>query len=743
MSLQSLFRLSTIQHLYRSSRLTSAYVGVRVQGVLQSHTIRKGLAVLIALRLLKSLSNLLSWYAMNNWSSVKPWNPKEELVVITGGSSGIGCQIVDDLVKLRVKVVILDIQAPKTELPTGAFFYRADITSRASLKAAADLIRVEHGDPTVLINNAGVGKDGTILEESEEDIRCTFEVNILSHFWTVKEFLPAMLKSNHGHVITIASVASFVAFGQAVDYCISKAGALAFHEALTQEIRGFYGSEKIRTSIIHPTWIRTPLIEPLIATGKFTQRVLEVTDVSKVVVKQIVNQSSGQVAIPASAQNLALLRALPIWLQEAGAHPIFGHTASQFKIPRGSDHLKFTTEIPNNGLIRLKGFFNTDEVLITSPKAIAEVLVAKPYDFPKTERDRGLLKLLIGEGLVVAEGNYHKIQRKHSLPSFAFRPIKMLYPLFWKKATKMTRMMARDAFGDLKATGVMDVEHWAPKATLDIIGVAGLGRDFNTLENSGDELVPLFEKHRLNQNPDDKSVDTLSLLIKSNVFSDSQLVDQLLTVLAAGHETTSSAFTWMTYLLAIHPDIQARLRAEIYDAIPRDIFDRPDSEMAAILESLPLLNGVCNETLRIYPTVPVVTRVSKNHNTILGQEIRPGTLVVMVPWAVNNDPGIWGPEASSFIPERWVDRTTGKPNHTGGADTNYAVMTFLHGPRSCIGQNFAKAELRCLAAAFVGAFEFEMMDKSEEVVPAGIITTKPRDGLKLKLKSVRPWVCSE
>jgi cytochrome P450 len=208
------------------------------------------------------------------------------------------------------------------------------------------------------------------------------------------------------------------------------------------------------------------------------------------------------------------------------------------------------------------------------------------------------------------------------------------------------------------------------------------------------------------------------------------------------HETTSSAFTWMTYLLARHPDIQTRLRAEIYNAIPRDRRDRPDTEIAAILESLPLLNGVCHETLRMYPTVPIVKRVSKHHNTILGQEIRPGTLVVMVPWAVNNDPSIWGPEASSFIPERWIDSTTGKPNYTGGVDTNYAVMTFLHGPRSCIGQNFAKAELRCLAAAFTGAFEFEMMGKSEEVVPAGIITAKPRDGLKLKLKSVRPWVCS-
>ena len=108
-------------------------------------------------------------------------------------------------------------------------------------------IRSAHGDPTVLVNNAGVGNDGTILDEPEAKIRQTFEVNTLSHFLTVREFLPAMVKKNHGHVITIASMASFVALGEMVDYCCTKASALAFHEGLSQELKYWYQAPKVRT----------------------------------------------------------------------------------------------------------------------------------------------------------------------------------------------------------------------------------------------------------------------------------------------------------------------------------------------------------------------------------------------------------------------------------------------------------------------------------------------------------------
>jgi short-subunit dehydrogenase len=122
-----------------------------------------------------------------------------------------------------------------------------DITSSASIEKVAQKIRLDHGDPTVLVNNAGIATSGTILEESEDQIRRVFEVNSIAHFLLVKEFLPAIIKRNHGHIITIASMSSYVTVAQNVDYCCTKAGALAFHEGLAQELRYRYNARKVRT----------------------------------------------------------------------------------------------------------------------------------------------------------------------------------------------------------------------------------------------------------------------------------------------------------------------------------------------------------------------------------------------------------------------------------------------------------------------------------------------------------------
>lgn len=205
------------------------------------------------------------------------------------------------------------------------------------------------------------------------------------------------------------------------------------------------------------------------------------------------------------------------------------------------------------------------------------------------------------------------------------------------------------------------------------------------------------------------------------------------------HETTSSTFAWVTYLLAAHPEVQARLREEIRAFIPFGASTNPDIDLATILETLPLLNGVCNETLRIYPTVPVTTRVSVEETTILGYKVPKGTRLLMPAWAINRSPELWGPDADKFVPDRWIDQKTGKPNNSGGVTSNYSIMTFLHGPRSCIGQGFAKAELRCLVAAYVGAFKSELLDPSQVIKPGGMITLKPAGGVKLKLKVVGSW----
>lgn len=197
-------------------------------------------------------------------------------------------------------------------------FYRADITSSESIRAAAIKIRAEHGNPTVLINNAGVGKNGPLLQRSEARIRQVFDVNTISHFLMVQEFLPDMIRKNHGHVVTIASLTSFVSLGGSIDYCCSKASALAFHEGLGQELSLWYDAPKVRTSIFHPSWVRTPMTKALTSAGKrFKQSVLAPEAVAEAVVKQILTQNSSQVILPGNKFVVSLLRALPYWIQRS------------------------------------------------------------------------------------------------------------------------------------------------------------------------------------------------------------------------------------------------------------------------------------------------------------------------------------------------------------------------------------------------------------------------------------------
>lgn len=203
-------------------------------------------------------------------------------------------------------------------IATNVAFYQADVTSSESIRAVADKIRAEHGHPTVLVNNAGVGSDGTILEKSEARIRQTFEINTISHFLIVKEFLPRMIEQNHGHIVTIASMASFMSLGGMVDYSCSKASALAFHEGLSQELSYWYNARAVHTSIIHPSWVRTPMIQMLTSSGnRFRQPVLSPKVVAEAVIKQIFTQKSGQIILPGYQVLFTFIRSLPTWIQQS------------------------------------------------------------------------------------------------------------------------------------------------------------------------------------------------------------------------------------------------------------------------------------------------------------------------------------------------------------------------------------------------------------------------------------------
>ncbi|KAF3008659.1 hypothetical protein E8E13_008879 [Curvularia kusanoi] len=481
---------------------------------------------------------------------------------------------------------------------------------------------------------------------------------------------------------------------------------------------------------------------------------------------------------------LSPLRHLP---PAPGFRPLVGNGLRMFQRPPGSAHLKMMKAWPREPIIRFYGFFHTERFLVASPAAVADILVHRSYDFEKPAPAREFLRRFIGDGLLMTEGDEHKHHRKHIMPAFHFRHIKELYPVFWSKSIEMCNAV-RDALA-VEPSQVLEIGHFTTQVTLDIIGLAGLGRDIASLRSSEDELVANYEEllepsrekvayfvchllfphwligmlpWKMNQSTkrctenltrictdfvvdrkanikheSKESRDILSIMIRSNNFSDGNLVDQLLTFMAAGHETTSSALTWASHLLSKHPSIQDQLRSEIYSYIadPQALF-APEADVAGLLESMPYLNGVCNEVLRLYPTIPVTARVSIRDTVIAGQPIPKGTQVMVVPWAINRNPDLWE-QPEDFVPTRWIDETSGRATMNGGAPSNFAFVTFLHGPRSCIGERFARGELRALLAAFVGSFHMEMADPNEVVVAGGTVTSKPVNGMKLRLRPLQ------
>jgi cytochrome P450 len=464
------------------------------------------------------------------------------------------------------------------------------------------------------------------------------------------------------------------------------------------------------------------------------------------------------------------------------------------------------TTVPNDGIIRYLGMFNSERILATSPKALGEVLTTKNYHFIKPRQIARGLGRLLGIGVLLAEGDEHKQQRKNLMPAFAFRHVKDLYPVFWDKSKEAVLAMTdaleseqqkkREGQGVEASTPnetVIEVGEWASRATLDIIGVAGMGQDFgairdpNTLLNRTyrtvfkpsrnsqilgilnlflpawfvtripikrngeiEAAVAVIRSTCLNliaakKEKLEKSaltdVDILSVALESGGFTDENLVDQMMTFLAAGHETTATAMTWATYMLCLNPDVQTRLRKEIRETLPS--VEDNSTITSQQIDHMPYLNAVCNEVLRYYPPVPITLRVAAHDTTLLGEFVPKGTVVVLAPWATNKDEEHWGPDAKKFNPDRWLPSDSNPQSANGGAPSNYSFLTFLHGPRSCIGQGFAKSEFACLLAAWIGRFEFSLNNEEEyeekNILIKGGVTSKPAKGMYVKTKIVDGW----
>lgn len=285
-------------------------------------------------------NRFLNHLARNNWSfpSNETWNWPEEVAVVTGGSGGIGGQIVKGLAEKGVQVAVVDLVEPKQfdecrfirsiiyvfmtwahifSLDKNVHFFKCDITDKENVDAIATEITSKLGAPSILVNNAGIAHAHTMLESTPDYLRKLYDINVLSHFYTLQAFLPSMITAKKGHIISTCSISSFFVPAGLVDYAATKAAVMAMHEGLNQELKYRYNAPMIRTTVVHPTYVRTPLTgsweKALVKSSALT---MSPEYVGGEIVKAILSGRSQQVILPRTFAFTSTLRAMPWWVQE-------------------------------------------------------------------------------------------------------------------------------------------------------------------------------------------------------------------------------------------------------------------------------------------------------------------------------------------------------------------------------------------------------------------------------------------
>uniref|UniRef100_H2ZIJ8 Short-chain dehydrogenase/reductase 3 n=1 Tax=Ciona savignyi TaxID=51511 RepID=H2ZIJ8_CIOSA len=187
-----------------------------------------------------------------------------EVCLITGAGNGIGRLLAIEFAKRKARVAIWDIDedglketcAMIQEIGREVYSDVCDLNKKDEIKAAADRVREAFGEVNILVNNAGVAFCKEILDLTDKEIETTYNVNVLAHVWTIREFLPSMLARNHGHLVNVASTVGLFSSPGMPDYCSSKHAAVGLHNSIFFDLQNAekYG---IKTTLICPYLIDT------------------------------------------------------------------------------------------------------------------------------------------------------------------------------------------------------------------------------------------------------------------------------------------------------------------------------------------------------------------------------------------------------------------------------------------------------------------------------------------------------
>ena len=398
-------------------------------------------------------------------------------------------------------------------------------------------------------------------------------------------------------------------------------------------------------------------------------------------------------------------------------------------------------------------------VYLTAPEHIKHVLQVNNKNYLKGSNYR-FLRMFLGKGLLTNEGESWLVQRRLAQPAFHRKPIASFAETMSAHTIEMIEQWKENNLLEQP----IDIHREMMAVTLRIVGQTLMSKDLNVsaaeigvnlsilieniyvrvhslihwplwvptpgnlkfkkAKNVIDKIILAVIDERL-ANPHDK-VDLLSMLINARDeetgerMDREQLRDEVMTIFAAGHETSANAMTWTLYLLAKHPEIAERLYQELNSVL---------EGRAAAMEDIPKLKytlQVIEESMRLFPPAWIIERHALDEDQVGGFRIKKGDEIMMSPYVMHRDPKFWK-DPDTFNPDRFSEE------QSKGRD-RYAYYPFGGGPRFCIGSNFALLEMQLMLAILCQRFTFNIAPKYKvELEP--LVTLRPKGGMPLTVRS--------
>jgi unspecific monooxygenase len=392
-------------------------------------------------------------------------------------------------------------------------------------------------------------------------------------------------------------------------------------------------------------------------------------------------------------------------------------------------------------------FFGRNSFTLNTPAAIRHVLVDNYENYQRTRAGIRVLRPILGEGLLLAEGLNWRTQRRTLAPAFTPKAVSLLVPHILSATNEtLGRMVGRTRVpvdlqeamqilaleiagrtmfslemgqhgADLRAFVTEYGERLAQAHFLDLLlplswpSPRDISRHFFRKRWTA-FMARLMDVRRSTGGDGSAPRDLFDLMVAARdpdtgqAFTPEQLGDQVATMILAGHETTAVALFWSLYCLALDEDAQERLAEEARGAMSAG---EPE------IGDLTYTRAVIDEAMRLYPPAFMIVRAAKGPDKVEGRPVGKGDIMIMSPWILHRHNKLWR-QPNAFMPERFLPDAP--------PIDRFAYLPFGVGPRICIGAHFALTEATLVLAKLIGTFRVSLLDKAP-VMPIGVVTTRP------------------